>query len=321
MPDTIDEIRSLWDFSYKVRALIYGDAGVGKTVMACHSPKPVLLDADGTGALSLYNHPELVIQNDIKVLQVRSFNQMLDVFAAIQRGDPRVADRETVIIDTLSNLAGKHLDEFIAKEKVLHPERDPVAFQRDYKFNTQAMRQLVNFFMTLDINLVCLAHETVDKDEVTGIVKLRPELTPKLTSMMEGIFDVFGYMTSDTDDNFDTQRVLQIMPSRRIKAKTRIGGLPARIANPIFTHFLWAKEQMVNRLNEMKAQQQVTPYQLVAAPDNESASEANEPSPLDQLAPAEPQPEQQAQPEATDQAPTIQVGATFNLSPEGSNAA
>src|SRR5215813_673560 len=201
--DTVDEVRALWDMYYKVRGLFYGDAGVGKTIFACHSPKPLLLDADGSGALSLINHPELVIANDIKVLQVRKFNQMLDIFQAMRRGDPRLMDRETVIIDTLSNLAQQHLDEFIAKEMSTRDKnRDPVAFQRDYKFNTQGMRQLVGYFMSLDINLVVLAHEVFDKDEFTGIMKWRPELTPKLTSMMEGIFDVFGHMVSDPDENF-----------------------------------------------------------------------------------------------------------------------
>jgi phage nucleotide-binding protein len=312
MPDTIDEIRSLWDMSYKVRALIYGDAGVGKTIFACHSPKPVLLDADGSGALSLINHPELVMENDIKVLQVRSFNQMLDVFEAIKRGDPRVADRETVIIDTLSNLAQKHLDEFIAKEMRTNTGRDPVAFQRDYKFNTQAMRQLVGFFMQLDINLVCLAHETADKDELTQIVKLRPELTPKLTSLMEGIFDVFGYMTSDTDDDFVTHRALQIMPSRRVKAKTRIGGLPPRVADPIFTHFIWAKEQMVNRLEEMRAQYEISPYQPVAQADTTPS--------LEEVPVLPPEGETATEADQQEPAPLV-VGSTFNLTPEGSSAA
>jgi phage nucleotide-binding protein len=265
MPDTIEEIRSLWDMDYKVRALIYGDAGVGKTTFACYAPAPLLLDADGTGALSLYNVPELAMQ--AKVLQVRTFNQMLDVFQAYERKDERIADRETIIIDTLSNLQQKHLDEFIAKERRSNPSRDPVAYQRDYKFNTQGIRSLVNFFMSLDVNLVCLAHERFDKDEGTGVVKLRPDLTPALVSLMEGIFDVFGYMTSETDDDFVTRRSLQIMPSRRIKAKTRIGGLPPKIADPVFTHFLWAKEQMVNRLEQMRTEQTVTPYKEVAEPD------------------------------------------------------
>jgi phage nucleotide-binding protein len=277
MPDTLDEIRSMWDESFKVRALIYGDAGVGKTIMACHSPKPLLLDADGTGRLSLINHPELVIANDIKVLQVRKFNQMLDIFQGYERGDQRVKDRETIIIDTLSNLQQQHLDEFIAKERKTNPARDPVAYQRDYKFNTQGIRSLVNFFMSLDVNLVCIAHERFDKDEGTGVVKVRPDLTPALVSLMEGIFDVFGYMTSDTDDDFVTTKALQIMPSRRVKAKTRIGGLPPKIAEPVFSHFLWAKEQMVLRLEQMRTQQEVTPYESITQTDEPSEQPQGDP--------------------------------------------
>lgn len=309
--DTIDQIKPLMEMSLFVKALIYGDPGVGKTVFACNSPAPLLLDCDGTGALSLLNHPEINART--KVLQVRSFNQMVEVLEALRRGDPRLADRETVVIDTLSELAKKHLDEFIAKERITNKTRDPVAYQRDYKFNTEAMRQFITWMLQVEKNLVVLSHATEEKDERTGIIKVRPFLTPRLAGTMEGVFDVFGYMTAETDPEFNVQRVLQIMPTRNVKAKTRIGGLPPMILDPIFQHFINRKAMMMEENRQYQEQLQAAmqpppaptpPAEPVFIPENTT------PQPVQ---PVE-EPVSGADPSSdTQQFSPLAVGATFTL--------
>lgn len=284
---TIDLIQPLSSMSYKVKALIYGPPGGGKTVFAADSPTPCLLDADGTGALSLFNHPELAVRT--RVLQVRQYNQMLDVFEAYKSGDPRIRDVDTFVIDTLSQLTKKHLDEFIAKDKLVHESRDPVAYQRDYKFNTEAMRQLIGFFIDLDVNLVVLCHSETSKDEGSGVITTKPYLTPRLLSSMEAVFDVFGYMQTETDKDFNFTRTLQIMPSRRIWAKSRIGGLPPIILDPKFNQLLMAKEIMISNVQQyteqLRAAQQahepppprpdgiILPTETVIVPEAESLPE------------------------------------------------
>lgn len=306
---TLDLIQPLVDISYGVKALVYGDPGVGKTVFGCNSPMPLLLDVDGTGATSLLNHPE--INANTKVLQVRQFNQMLDVFEEFKKKEmglpchPVVHDRETLVVDTLSALAQKHLEEFIAKEKIGSPQRDPVAYQRDYKFNTAAMRQLVGYFTSLEMNVVMLAHADLQKDERTGIIKVKPMLTPKLASAMEAVFDIFAFMTSETDDQFNTQRVLQIMPTRTVVAKTRIGGLPSLIAEPAFQHFVDRKAILVNENRALVAARQAA--ELAAQEQLQQHAQAIE------VEHTQIQPEvQQAITEQAVEVPAF-VGATFTL--------
>jgi len=206
------------------------------------------MDADGTGVVSIYNFPELAVQTRVK--QVRSFSECSDIFQGYRANDPRVAGTETFVIDTMSHLAKLQLDEFIDSELHDHPNREPVPYQRDYKYNTESMRRLIQWFMQLDTNLIVLCHSEQTKDEATGMVIIRPFLTPRLLSSMEAVFDVFGYMTSTPDAQFNEKRTLQIKPSRNIWAKSRLGGLPPIIPDPNFGQLLWAKEQMMNNVKK-----------------------------------------------------------------------
>jgi len=238
--------------TFKVKALIYGPPGVGKTKFACEAPNPLLLDSDVTGALTLANHPDLAFKTLRK--EVKTIQDVLDILEDLHKG--KYPDRETIIIDTLSALQQRHLDEVVDKEKRINPQRAAIPFQSDYKTNTEAMRKIVTWFRDLDYNLVCIAHETEDRNEMTGRVTTRPLLTPKLSSTMEGTFDVFGYMTAETNSQFVTTRTLQIMPSRLVKAKTRIGGLPPLIEEPTMQMLLDAKVKMVTTLREMQEQRE-----------------------------------------------------------------
>lgn len=282
MGDTIDLIQPLTDVSFKAKVLIYGPPGAGKTIFSASGPNTLYLDADGTGALSILNFPELA--SKVRVLQVREFNQMLDVLDALRANDPRFADIETVVIDTLSELQKRHLDEVVAREKAMNPNRAAIPFQQDYKTNTEGMRRLVIWFRDIDKNLICVAHETEEKDEGTQILTHRPLLTPRLASTMEGIFDLFGYMSAEIDDQFDVTRQLQVMPSRRVKAKTRIGGLPPIIKDPTFQMILDAKAEMIRRNNEYREQHKqepatpavpaasVSPFQTIQGQADQSAT-------------------------------------------------
>lgn len=252
--NTLAQIKPVVNMSYKVKCLIFGPPGVGKTIFAANAPSPCMLDADGTGAMSLLNFPELAIKT--RTLQIRSFSQMSDVFEGYKTGDPRVQGVETFVIDTMSQLTKLHLDGFIDSELRDHPTREPVPFQRDYRYNTEAMRRCIQWFMDLDTNLIVLCHSESHQDEHSKMTTIKPFLTPRLLSSMEAVFDVFGYMTSNTDNQFKVSRTLQVQPTLNVWAKSRIGNLPPVIADPTFSQILWAKEQMVDKVRELYKQKQ-----------------------------------------------------------------
>lgn len=216
-----------------VKTLIHALPGVGKTVFAAGAPKPLLIDTEH-GAISLLNHPNLAT---VPVLNVESFNDLNDIFWELkQEEDNPNRTYDTIVIDTISELQRKNLDEVLDKAVLKDPERSLfLPFQMDYKINTEAMRRLVTSFRDLKYNLVITSHTLEVQDEATGALMWRPAVTPKLAQTLEGVFDIIGYMTMEINESTgEVTRYLQVAPSRRIKAKTRIGGLPSILENPTF---------------------------------------------------------------------------------------
>ncbi len=93
-------------------------------------------------------------------------------------------------------------------------------------------------YRDLDRNLILVSHEKEDKDEADGIIKISPAVTPKLGQTLMGLMDVVGHLTLQTDKDGNQTRFLQVSPSRRVAAKTRIGGLATNIMNPTMSMFI-----------------------------------------------------------------------------------
>ena len=80
-------------FQPKIKMLIYGQAGVGKTTLALSAPKPLLIDCDNGVHRVAYEHIK-------DTVQVRSYDDVLAVLGE------DLSDYETIVIDT----GGKLID-------------------------------------------------------------------------------------------------------------------------------------------------------------------------------------------------------------------
>lgn len=217
----------------RLKVLIYGDPGTGKTVFAASAPAPILIDVEG-GSLSLRNHPELSTVEVMRYVNVRQ----LELFAAAANDSTGPFGKyETVIIDTFSELQKRDIDDIVKADFRKNPGREPFPIGPDYNKNTEHLRQIAAAFRDLDKHLVVICHGKDEKDERTGTILTRPNLTPKLASTMMGIFDIVGHMTA-TGEGETRKRHLQVHPTPQVQAKTRIGGLPPVLENPTFDTLL-----------------------------------------------------------------------------------
>lgn len=238
------------------KGLIYGPKGVGKTVFCCRAKNCILIAAE-PGQRSLMNHPELV---RVPVLPVKSFNDLDEIAWAKREGDldTWVADKYdvgpiiTFVIDTASELAIKTASELLDKAWQKDPTRNRfMVSQAEYRVRNELFRRLTADYVDLGVNFILTAHETEVKDDETGRLYLRPDLSDTMATSIGGLVDLQGRLTlEEGDQEGEYIRVLQVHPTRRVDAKTRIGGLPLSIRNPSIQELMDASQRADARVLE-----------------------------------------------------------------------
>lgn len=220
-----------------LKILVYGPPGVGKTVFAATSPSPLIVDIE-KGAHSINNHPD--IRGAAKVLPFKSIKQLEILIEAFKDDAPQLAEFKTIVIDSFSELQKRDLDEVVTEQARIDPSRNKyLPTGPDYNMNTEHMRQIASNLRDLDRHIIVTCAVKEEKDEGTGRLLVRPNLTPKLSGTLAGIFDVVAYMSVRNEGDI-TVRTLQVHPSNTVTAKTRLGGLPTAIENPTFNDLLSA---------------------------------------------------------------------------------
>lgn len=91
-------------FQPKIKMLIYGQAGTGKSTLALSAPKPLIIDCDGGIHRVNYNHI-----GDAGIVQVKSYQDVLDVL------NEDLSAYESIIIDTGGKLLDYMAEYIIAK--------------------------------------------------------------------------------------------------------------------------------------------------------------------------------------------------------------
>jgi phage nucleotide-binding protein len=213
-----------------LKILVYGNPGTGKTVFTATAPSPLIIDVE-KGAHSINNHPNL---RNAKALEYKSLFQVEQLIKYLGADAPQLAEFKTIVVDSFSELQKRDLDAIVKEEAEKDANRNKfLPIGPDYNVNTEHMRMIASALRDLDRHIIVTCHVKEEKDETTGRILRRPNLTPKLAGTLAGIFDVVGYMaTSGSGEN--TTRTLQVHPTADVTAKTRIGNLPAVIENPTF---------------------------------------------------------------------------------------
>lgn len=224
-----NRIANIEEIPVTAKVLLYSDPGVGKTTAAALSPKPLIINCEG-GTLCLNKFKDFHKKLDIQTFRPDSIKELQEIFWYLKSGQH---DRQTVVLDSLSEIQRMSMDEILADPKRDDKfDRDTPILQ-DYGKNTQQLRKLVRAFRDLPMNVVftCLASER--KDETDGSVKVMPDLTPKLASDVMGYVDVVGYMFVSEEKGV---RKLLTQPKGKYMAKDRSGKLGTGLLEPTMFH-------------------------------------------------------------------------------------
>lgn len=181
-----------------IKALIYGQPGLGKSTLALSAPSPVLLDFDGgvkrvNGA---FHCPTLQVKN-------------WDMVIAAMKED--LTAFKTIVIDT----AGKMLDYmsvFIIKNDPKMAQRDGSLSLKGYGVRKTMFVNFLSQCSMLGKHLIFVAHEREEKDGEIRIV--RPEIGGSSAGDLIKELDLVGYMQA-----IGNERTISWSPTEKFYAK------------------------------------------------------------------------------------------------------
>ena len=246
-----------------VKALGYGDAGVGKTVLCSTAPNPIIISAE-SGLLSLAHL-------DIPVIEVSTLQDVQDAYQFVTESE-EAKDFETVCLDSITEIAEVMLSKYKKEDK------DP---RKSYGLLIENMSELIRGFRDIDDRHVYFsAKMTRIEDEHTGISTFRPMMPGKnLVNGLPFFFDEVLALHIGQEEDGTKFRYIQTEPDMQYTAKDRSGNLDA-VERPDLTHLF---DKVLGEKNPRLSPNQMTNKKAGAATEKQEAEQAAE-EPLDTVA-------------------------------------
>ena len=206
-----------------VKALIYGQAGAGKTRFAADAPKPCWFDFESSTE-TLRHWPEY---ENTPVKTPKDIDDLRkDIEACVK--DPEI---ETVVIDSITT----SLDYYLRRRMdSVAKQRDKYSlYEADYKYATQVFTDLFGFLQEQPINVVIIGHERVFRDNDTGRIEgIVPDVTPRLQQAVTRLVNVVGYFQIEPSTQKGATRKLYLNRTKVIEAKNRLNIQDIFVTNP-----------------------------------------------------------------------------------------
>lgn len=190
----------------RVKALIMGESGAGKSHLSATAPKPLIVLTEPNGAMSVSNsNPDALI---VHVNNLTDFYNLL----LLLENDEIKEDYETLIIDSLTELQ-RFFSDYIMKDNT------HMTLQDYGQLGTQFSR-VIRRVIALPKHVLFTSLIQVELEE-EKTRHMYPLLTGKLRYTVQQYFTGVGYLyqTGETDESGSAQRALLLDGHDRIKTK------------------------------------------------------------------------------------------------------
>ena len=235
------------DDAWGLNMLLYGQSGVGKTTLAATANlselgKPCLFLDVGAGTRSL---PKAW---NVDVFVPQTWSDFAEIYAYIGENLHRW---KTIVIDTISEAQQLNL------QTITRNAGRDIARLDDYLLSTNQMIRMVTAFRSLatmhGLNVIFIAHEREDKDETTGAILIRPDMTASVAKDVVKKVDAVGRLIVTTSG-----RELRFVSGPNAVGKFRqppsAEPMPTTILNPTMVELLdFYRKSVDGKLDELAA--------------------------------------------------------------------
>lgn len=213
----------------RVRFLVYGESGVGKTVFSSTWKKAIFLDA---------NHGMSSVTAKVGKIRIDSWGDLLNALQYLKSAEH---DFETVVVDSLNDIQFFCLRNIIHAFPTIRRPYDDLASQSDYGKMLSDFEKFIRNITSLSMNVVLTCNVAPREYETDAV---QPQLVGKHTARnVAGLMDVIGYLhKQESAQGGDKKDRIMVFDAVNYVTKDRSGMLPSRIINP--TH-----KQLLNEWN------------------------------------------------------------------------
>jgi hypothetical protein len=242
------EIKKYSPTDHKVKAVIYGKSGSGKTTFAATAPKPIFASAE-QGLLSIRD-------NNIDYVNITTLAELQELILFLKKGEH---DYETLVIDSISEINE------IIKAGI---EKGGRAMQlQDWGTLAREIRNLLMKSKMLDMHILFIAQEKVIEVEGDRPTKM-PSMNGKAAGDICYAMDIVGY--AHVNKNGEHKIITSAHPDLHTKDRSGLIGVDN---NANFSE--WVERISKIKIGEEKVEKVVDPIKAMkdeainALPDKE----------------------------------------------------
>lgn len=197
---------------HNVKICVYGQSGIGKTVLCSTAPNPIIISAEA-GLLSL-------AEKDIPVIEISTLGELREAFVYVKDHEK---EYETICLDSISDIAEQVLDaKIVSITKKAEAEGKGADMRQAYGKMALEMAQLTRGFRGLPKHIVFTAKQGMVTDAIANALRFGPMLPGQVyTQNLPYFMDIVCAMRIAEG----SIRYLQTQPDRQYLAKDRSGKL------------------------------------------------------------------------------------------------